>query len=57
LQPDDADVRHALGRALLDVGRTEDAIAQLNEALRLNPNHAGARDGLDRIRRGGASAR
>ena len=48
LQPEDADLRHALGRALLALGRREAAIAQFREALRLNPNHAGAREGLDR---------
>jgi hypothetical protein len=41
---------------LLGVGRRAEAIAQFTEAQRLDPNHAGARAGLDSIRRGGAGA-
>jgi Flp pilus assembly protein TadD len=57
LQPEDADMRHSLGRALLAMGRNEDAAAQFSASLSLNPAHPGARDGLERLRRGSGPAR
>jgi Flp pilus assembly protein TadD len=57
LQPDDAEMRHALGRALLAFGRTAAATAQFQEALLLNPNHAGAHEALNLLRRSGAPPR
>lgn len=54
LQPGDADMRHTLGRAWLALGRTDEATAQFNAALSVAPNHGGAREALDRLRRGGA---
>ena len=50
LQPEDANMRYALAHALLEVGRRSEAAAQFEETLRLDPNHAGAGDGLNRIR-------
>jgi tetratricopeptide (TPR) repeat protein len=55
LRPEDAEMRYVLGSALLDVGRREEAIAQFEETLRLNPNHTGAQEGLDRLRRAGSA--
>jgi Flp pilus assembly protein TadD len=57
LRPEDADMRHGLGRLLLALGRFEDAATQFSISLRINPNHPGARDGLDRARPGAAAAR
>ncbi len=38
-----------MSRALLGLGRKTDAIAELNEALRLDPNSEPARQMLNRI--------
>jgi tetratricopeptide (TPR) repeat protein len=55
LQPENAEMRHAYGRALLAFGRDAEAAAQFNEALRLAPQHAGARAGIESLRRGGTT--
>lgn len=55
LQPENVDMRHAYGRALLAFGREAEAAAHFNEALRITPSHAGARAGLESLRRGGAN--
>ncbi len=49
----DVTMRYVLGRTLLAVGRTAEAIAQLQETLRIDPNHAGARETLAGLRRAG----
>jgi hypothetical protein len=46
-------MRHILGRALADVGRNPEAIEQIEAALSLQPNHAGAQEILGRLRRAG----
>jgi Flp pilus assembly protein TadD len=50
LQPTDPNMRHALAHALLEVGREAEAAEEFEETLRLDPNHAGALNGLNRIR-------
>ena len=55
LEPGNPDMRHALGCALLEVGRRTEAIEQFEETLRLAPNHAGAREELGRLRRAGSA--
>jgi tetratricopeptide (TPR) repeat protein len=44
-----ADVHAMLGRAYAELGRTDDAVAQLEAAVRLDPNHA-ARQQLEALR-------
>ena len=56
LQPEDAETRYVLGSAFVEIGRRAAAIEQFEETLRLEPKHAGAREQLDRLRRGGAAA-
>lgn len=46
LEPESASARNLLATRYLQVGRTADALAQLEEALRLNPRHAEARSNL-----------
>jgi tetratricopeptide (TPR) repeat protein len=50
IKPDYADAHRNLASAYASMGRTEDAIAQLELALKLDPSLAAARDGLDRLR-------
>ena len=49
--PGDAVVRHSLGLLLADIGRLDDAIAQLREALRLRPGYVEARRNLEAMLR------
>jgi tetratricopeptide (TPR) repeat protein len=44
--PGSAEAHNNLGNALLESGKVTDAIIQYEEALRLNPNLAGARRDL-----------
>ena len=53
LQPEQAEMRYAWGRALLEVGKRAEAAEQFQETLRLNPNHAEANELLDHLRRTG----
>lgn len=46
LRPDNADVHNNLGSALLELGELAEAVAQFESALRLDPQHAVARDNL-----------
>jgi tetratricopeptide (TPR) repeat protein len=46
LAPKDADIRADLGLALALAGRIPEAIEQLHETLRTNPNHAEAHNNL-----------
>ena len=45
-RPADASARHALGLAYLGAGRLAEAVAQLNDALRLDPGHVEAHNNL-----------
>ena len=49
LAPDDAGIRMGYGQALEAMERLSDARQQYRETLRLMPDHAGAKDALDRI--------
>ncbi|MBU6401156.1 MAG: tetratricopeptide repeat protein, partial [Verrucomicrobia bacterium] len=49
LQPENPDLHFRLGVALAKQGNRSDAIAQLRETLRLDPNHPGAREQLTRL--------
>ena len=42
LRPDDASVQHALGEALLGLGRSDEALTALKESTRLDPRDADA---------------
>ncbi|MEW6681708.1 MAG: hypothetical protein AB1451_02145 [Nitrospirota bacterium] len=44
--PLDVDLRLKFGLFLLEIGRTADALAELREVLRLQPNHLRAREAL-----------
>lgn len=46
--PDNADIRFRTGAALLDSGRTEEALLQFHEALNLDAGHIDARVGLSK---------
>ena len=48
LDPDFADAHMWLGSSLLQLGRTEDAIAELREAVQLDPQNGQAHQGLAR---------
>jgi tetratricopeptide (TPR) repeat protein len=51
LQPDSPDIRYVFGCVLLDLGRPADAAEQFEETLQFAPNHGGARQGLEQVRR------
>ena len=53
--PQDAGMRCNLGTAYLAVGRYNDAVAQLQQALRLNPGLTQARANLAEAERASAS--
>ncbi|MBI2922875.1 MAG: protein kinase [Planctomycetes bacterium] len=42
INPDDAEIRYQLGRALRRAGRPDDALRALEQAVKLNPRHPGA---------------
>lgn len=48
IDPELADAHNWLGTSLLSLGRTDDAIAEIREALRLEPDNAQAHQGLAR---------
>lgn len=48
--PDDVDARSRLGRALLELGRIDDARAAYEEVVRLEPNNLVANRGLARLK-------
>jgi Flp pilus assembly protein TadD len=50
LQPGDAGSHDLLGRVLLQQGRLDEAAAELERALRLDPTLADARDALNHVR-------
>jgi len=54
-RPDSAEAHLNLAHALAFSNRTQDAIAQYEAALRLNPNLPDARENLARLRTGAAS--
>jgi tetratricopeptide (TPR) repeat protein len=47
LNPEDAAARYNLGVSLARLGRIHEAIAQLSEAVRIDPKLPGAREALD----------
>jgi Flp pilus assembly protein TadD len=47
MKPDDASARFNLGKVLAELGRTGEAVAQLSEAVRIDPDNAEARAALD----------
>jgi cytochrome c-type biogenesis protein CcmH/NrfG len=49
LQPADANTHCVLGDVLVRLGRSEEATAEYLEALRINPQHAQAQQGLKNI--------
>ena len=51
LAPDDAGVRMGYGEALEAMERPKEARAQFKEVLKLMPDHAAAKNALDRIKR------
>jgi Flp pilus assembly protein TadD len=51
LEPENPGMHEALGRVLLEAGQRAEAMEQFEAILRLDPNHAGAREALDRLRR------
>jgi hypothetical protein len=51
LEPDNANGRVDLAEVLVAAGRTEDAVRELKEAVRLNPAHKAAQRGLEQLTR------
>ena len=49
-RPKDAEVRNALGKALAVNGEMKEAVVEFQEAVRLNPADANARENLQRAR-------
>ena len=47
LRPEDVDARFNLGIALARLGRLDEAIAQLSEAVRIRPDFTEARQALE----------
>ncbi|HVP11024.1 MAG TPA: tetratricopeptide repeat protein, partial [Phycisphaerae bacterium] len=47
IDPNSAEAQYALGRDMLDLGRTAEAIEALRRALQINPNNAEAQNDLD----------
>ena len=56
LSPKDTGYRANLGSACYHLKRYDDAIREFREALRLDPNNAGARDGLGEALKAKATA-
>jgi cytochrome c-type biogenesis protein CcmH/NrfG len=54
LQPDNPDSRFLFGCVLLDLKRSAEAAEQFEQTLELNPDHEGARQGLEQARRLGS---
>jgi Flp pilus assembly protein TadD len=49
LKPDDADARFSLGMTLARLGRLDDAIVQLSDAVRIRPGFTEARQALEDV--------
>ena len=49
INPNDADAHFGLGCALSVLGMADDAVQAFGEALRIDPGHAGARQGLEAL--------
>jgi predicted Zn-dependent protease len=47
--PNDPSIHYNLATALVDLGRVDDAVIHLREAVRLDPEYAKARSLLERI--------
>jgi cytochrome c-type biogenesis protein CcmH/NrfG len=48
LDPNDLDAHYNLGNALIEQDRVAEAVPHYEQVLRLNPNHTGAREILER---------
>jgi Flp pilus assembly protein TadD len=49
LQPERSDIHFTMAAVHAQLGNEDEAVAQLQETLRLAPNHAGAREALTLI--------
>lgn len=57
LQPNFADHHYRMGHVLLRLGRAEEAVRRWQRVLELQPDHQGAREGLDQLGRAGSERR
>ncbi len=55
LCPDNPTYHTGMGKLYLTLGRAEDARFEFSEALRLDPTHEGATEGMKNLQKGGAS--
>ena len=56
LRPTHADALSNRGAALAKLGRVDEAEASITAALAVNPQHGGAKAGLERLFAGGGAA-
>ncbi len=56
IQPENLEARHLLAKALLQIGRKEDAQAQVQESLRIDPNYVPSLELLSELDNGTQSA-